>query len=94
MALSMIASPGHAEPSVFVGLGSLTGESGESEARAISADGSKVVGVSSSFSANYEGFWWTSELGMMGPARGGEGRSLTNGASLRSTLTIMAVYRT
>src|SRR5437660_10580757 len=52
-------------PATFQGLGDLPGGSGFSDARAVSPDGSVVVGGSNS-SSGYEAFRWTQTGGMIG----------------------------
>ena len=50
----------------FLPLGSLSGASGQSVAKAVSADGSVVVGASTTTSGSGEAFRWTAAGGMVG----------------------------
>jgi probable HAF family extracellular repeat protein len=60
-----VARAGHAQ-TTFTGLGDLPGGGTYSEAHAVSADGSVIVGYSSSPSGFAEAFRWTAADGMMG----------------------------
>ena len=55
-----------AEPSVFFGLGGLTGPLGSSAATAVSSDGEVVVGQSFDALGDHVAFRWTAEGGMVG----------------------------
>jgi probable HAF family extracellular repeat protein len=72
----------------IVGLGHLTPESISSQAQAVSADGSVIVGYNAYAIGHLEPFRWTEETGMVGmgylPGGGGEGSA--NGISLDGTV--------
>jgi probable HAF family extracellular repeat protein len=64
--LLVLALVGGAQATCFMGLGDLPGGDFESGAWGVSADGSVVVGSSSSASASQEAFLWTQTGGMVG----------------------------
>ena len=64
---ALLTSVGVSHGAEFVGLGFLSGEDDESDATAVSADGSVVVGSASSHvGTNREAFRWSRDTGMVG----------------------------
>ena len=74
-----------AGPVSFQGLGSLPGSTFDSQASAISADGTTVVGRS-----NYQGFRWTAATGMVGLQIPGEtvGPAMPTGVSADGSVVV------
>jgi len=88
-AIIMHSHPGHADPSVFVGLGDLQGGTWRSFAFSISADGSTVVGQSTSASAD-EAYRWTWDEGMvgLGSLPGGDSSSWAENTSADGSVVV------
>ena len=85
VALVLLAWLGSVGPAgavpIFLGLGDLPGERFESEAHAVSADGTTVVGRSAS-SVGTEAFLWTQATGMIGGLGGGVAEDASSDGSV------------
>src|SRR3990172_1963430 len=93
VALVLLAWLGSVGPAgavpIFLGLGDLPGERFESEAHAVSADGTVVVGYGTSPAGN-EAFRWTAATGMvaLGDLPGGSSTSFGFGVSADGSVIV------
>jgi probable HAF family extracellular repeat protein len=89
MALLSLAFPAQLEADSFQGLGCLPGGESYSAARAVSADGSTVVGTSGSANGFREAFRWTKAGGMKGLGALGGGTFFSDAYSVSSNGSVV-----